>query len=199
MALLTPPVINAGGLMLRPWQASDRPVVVAAYADPAIQRWHCRSMTDAEADDWIASWAERWADETDAAWAVIDAGSIVGQIGLRRIDLGEGLAAVSYWVLPAERGRRIAPRALGLLSVWSFGTLGLHRLQLSHSTVNEASCRVAQHAGFDAEGTKREEARHRSFDVIKPVLLEPIGAQVNAFEKLSWGHPADANPPQRCG
>jgi RimJ/RimL family protein N-acetyltransferase len=160
MALLTQPVIDAGGLMLRPWHASDRPVVVMAYADPAIQRWHCRSMTDTEADDWIGSWARRWDDETDAAWAVTDAGSVVGQVGLRRIDLAEGLAAVSYWVHPAERGRRIAPRALSALSVWSFGTSGLHRLQLSHSTANTASCRVAQHAGFVAEGTKRSEARH---------------------------------------
>ena len=160
MAALTQPEITANGLILRPWQASDRPAVTAAYADPAIQRWHCRSMTDQEAADWIDSWPARWRDETDAAWAVLDAGNVAGQIGLRRVNLAEGLAAVSYWVLPAARGRRIAPRALGALTEWSFRTLGLHRLQLSHSTANRPSCRVARHAGFAAEGTKRGEARH---------------------------------------
>lgn len=113
MAALTQPEITASGLLLRPWQTSDRAAVMTAYRDPAIQRWHCRSMTDGEAADWIDSWSERWRDETDAAWAVLDAGDVVGQVGLRRMNLAEGLAAVSYWVLPAARGRRIAPRALG--------------------------------------------------------------------------------------
>lgn len=160
MAALTQPEITASGITLRPWRASDLPVVTAAFADPTIQRWHCRSMTDQEAADWIQSWQARWRDETDAAWAVLDADIVVGQVGLRRVDLAEGLASVSYWVLANARGRRIAPRALGALTVWSFETLGLYRLALSHSTANVASCRVAQHAGFAAEGTKRGEGRH---------------------------------------
>ncbi len=117
-------------------------------------------MTDREAADWIDSWPGRWREETDAAWAVLDAAAVVGQIGLRRVDLAEGVASVSYWVLPVARGRRIAPRALDALTAWSFRTLGLHRLQLSHSTANRASCRVAQRAGFVFEGTKRGEALH---------------------------------------
>ncbi|MEV6599306.1 GNAT family N-acetyltransferase [Actinoplanes sp. NPDC051346] len=160
MAALTQPEIIANGITLRPWRASDLPVVMAAFADPAIQRWHCRSMTDQEASDWIHSWQVRWRDETDAAWAVLDTGTVVGQIGLRRVDLAEGLASVSYWVLANARGRRVAPRALDALTAWSFGTLGLHRLALSHSTANVASCRVAQRAEFAAEGTKRGEGRH---------------------------------------
>ena len=160
IAALAQPAISANGIALRPWQASDGPVVVAAFADPAIQRWHCRSLTDHEAADWIDSWSARWRDETDASWAVLDADNVVGQVGLRRVDLSEGMAAVSYWVLPTARGRRVAPRALLALTEWSFRTLGLHRLGLSHSTGNVASCRVAQHTGFAAEGTKRGGALH---------------------------------------
>jgi RimJ/RimL family protein N-acetyltransferase len=160
MAALTQPEIGAREVTLRPWQPSDRPVVVAAYADPAIQHWHGRSMTDEEAGDWIDSWPRLWRNETGAGWAVLDAGTVAGQISLRWIDLAAGLAEVSYWVLPAARGRRIAPRALGALTTWSFGTLGLHRLELDHSTANVASCRVAQQAGFAAEGTKRGYCRH---------------------------------------
>ena len=160
MAGLTQPEITATELTLRPWKASDVPVVTAAFADPVIQRWHCRSMTDQEAADWIDAWPARWRNETAAAWAVLDAGTVVGQVGLRCVDLAEGSAAVSYWVLPHARGRRVAPRALSALTVWSFEKLGLHRLALSHSTANAASCRVAEKAGFTAEGTKRGEGRH---------------------------------------
>lgn len=173
MPLLTTPALPAGalsslrqieiagdGVTLRAWRDSDRDAVVSGYDDPAIQRWHCRSMSDDEALEWIAGWTRRWHEETAASWAVTEDGVVAGQIGLRRLDLAEGLAAISYWVLPAARGRRVAPRALETLSGWAFGTLGLHRLELSHSTANAASCQVAQRCGYLLEGTKRSEARH---------------------------------------
>jgi len=117
-------------------------------------------MTDDEARDWIAAWPARWRAESDASWAVVREGTVAGQIGLRRINLGEGLAAISYWTLPDARGARIAPRALTRLTAWSFEALGLHRLELSHSTANVSSCRVAHLVGYVEEGTKRAEARH---------------------------------------
>jgi RimJ/RimL family protein N-acetyltransferase len=160
MTALTQPEITANEITLRPWQSSDRGTVVAAYADPAIQLWHFRSMTDEEAGDWISSWPGRWRHETGAGWAVLDAGDVAGQISLRRVVLTEGVAEVSYWVLPSARGRRVAPRALNALTAWCFGTLGLHRIELNHSTVNAASCRVAQQSGFAIEGTKRSQCRH---------------------------------------
>jgi RimJ/RimL family protein N-acetyltransferase len=160
MATRSQPEIPAGGLLLRPWRPDDRPAVVAAYADPGIQRWHCRSMTGDEAGAWIASWPGRWRTETGAGWAVVQGGAVAGQISLRRLALAEGRGEVSYWVLPAARGRRIAARALTALSAWCFGMLALHRLELHHSTANPASCRVAEAAGFPAEGIKRGEARH---------------------------------------
>jgi RimJ/RimL family protein N-acetyltransferase len=165
MAARAQPDLRAAGLRLRPWRASDRAAVMAAFADPAIQRWHCRSMTDDEARAWIAAWPDRWRAETGAGWAVLDAdadgeGAVAGQISLRRVYLGYGLAEVSYWMVPAARGRGIARRALATLASWSFGTLGLHRIELNHSTRNLASCRVAGHAGFALEGTKRAEVRH---------------------------------------
>lgn len=81
-------------------------------------------------------------------------------MSLRTIDLAEGLAEVAYWVLPAARGRAVAPRALEAVSRWSLDDLGLHRLELAHSTRNHASCRVAAKAGFLLEGTKRRQALH---------------------------------------
>lgn len=160
MARQPQPAIDADGVRLRPWLASDRSAVVAAYADPAIQRWHCRSMTDDEASDWIDGWPHRWRQETGAGWAIVDSSGVLGQISLRRIVLAAGLAEVSYWVLPAARGHGAASRALSALAAWSFDTVGLHRIEVNHSTANAASCRVAQRAGFPLEGIKRGEVRH---------------------------------------
>ncbi|NGM16028.1 GNAT family N-acetyltransferase [Verrucosispora sioxanthis] len=153
------PTIDGDGLRLRPWQPGDRPAVLAGYADPAIQRWHCRTMTDEEAHAWLVSWPQRWQAESGAGWAVTDSTGVLGQISLRRLDLADGIAEVSYWVLPYARGRRVAVRALTALTTWSFDT-GLHRLELNHSTANPASCVVARRAGYPAEGTARREGHH---------------------------------------
>ena len=58
------------------------------------------------------------------------------------------------------RGRGVAPRALGAVADWGIANLGLHRLELEHSTLNEPSCRVAEKAGFQLEGTRRSVALH---------------------------------------
>jgi ribosomal-protein-alanine N-acetyltransferase len=154
------PALPAGGLTLRPWLPADRPAIIAAYADPAIQRWHCRTMDDAEAAAWLAAWPDRWRAESGAGWAVTDGAEVVGQVGLRSIFLPAGVAEVSYWVLPAHRGRRVAPRALAALTAWALGSLGLQRIELRHATANAASCQVATLAGYAAEGVSRRAVLH---------------------------------------
>jgi RimJ/RimL family protein N-acetyltransferase len=154
------PTLPVGELTLRPWRESDVPAVVEAYQDAGIQRWHVQSMTDAEATAWVESWPGRWRDETGAGWAITDGTDVLGQISLRRLHLYWGGGEFSYWVRPAARGRGVAPRALQGLSSWAFGELGLHRLELIHSIQNPASCRVAEKAGFRAEGTRRGEGLH---------------------------------------
>jgi RimJ/RimL family protein N-acetyltransferase len=154
------PEIAGAGVLLRPWSAADVDAVLAGYTDPGIQRWHTRSMDAGEAGAWISSWPERWRAETGAGWAITADGLVAGQISLRGVHLDEGLAEVSYWVLPAARGRQIASRALGALAGWGLGELGLHRIEVEHSTANRASCRVAERAGFALEGTKRSQAWH---------------------------------------
>jgi RimJ/RimL family protein N-acetyltransferase len=154
------PSIAVDELLLRPWRESDVPDIVAAYRDPDIRRWHVRSMTDPEALAWLLSWADRWAAETGAGWAVEADGALVGRMGLSAVDLVEGDAAAGNWELPQARGRDIAPTALLALTEWMFTHVGLHRIHLEHSTRNEASCRVATKAQFALEGTMRSSVLH---------------------------------------
>lgn len=159
LARLTQPVLDGQDFVLRPWQAADAPVVAAAYDEPGIRQWHARSLTLDEALAWVSSWPRRWRDESGAGWAVAG-DAVLGQISLRTIDLAEGGAEISYWVLPEARGRRIAPRALTTLTAWAFDVLGLHRIEVHHSTQNAASCRVAERAGYPYEGTLRSRTLH---------------------------------------
>ncbi|MEV8018705.1 GNAT family N-acetyltransferase [Streptomyces sp. NPDC086554] len=158
-----PTIPVPGGLVIRPWSPDDAPAVYEAFQDPLIQRWHAR---DAESVDetrgWIDGWRKAWSEEKDAYWAITDAATdeLVGRIALRLIVLADGQAEVAYWTMPSARGRGIAPRALTALSRWAFDEVGLHRLELTHSVANEASCRVALKTGFEPEGTKRSAVLH---------------------------------------
>jgi hypothetical protein len=54
------PVLLADGLVLRLWEGADAASVVAASADPDIERWHVRSMTRTEASEWIQGAHSAW-------------------------------------------------------------------------------------------------------------------------------------------
>ncbi|MGW2050218.1 GNAT family N-acetyltransferase [Streptomyces sp. NPDC001858] len=159
------PVLPTGdGLVLRPWRAEDAPAVHAAFQDPLMHQWHIRAAdSEEEVAGWIAGWQQAWEREESAQWAVVDAdtGVLLGRVALRAIQLGEGVAEVAYWTTGAARGRGVAPRATATLSRWALDEIGLHRLELSHATANQASCRVAEKAGFTLEGTKRSAALHQ--------------------------------------
>ncbi|MFI7547130.1 GNAT family N-acetyltransferase [Actinoplanes sp. NPDC049599] len=157
-----PVLAAAGGLLLRPWEASDVPVFLAAYRDPEIQRWHTRQPASADhVRSWFAQYRRDWAQEQGGHWAVTgDGGAVLGRLAMRGWDLNDGVATCAYWMLPAARGAGVATRALAALSAWALGDAGFHRLELDHSTRNQASCRVATKAGFALEGTKRSAAVH---------------------------------------
>lgn len=145
------PTLTTGTVLLRPWVDDDVAALVAAYQEPEIQRWHARSMTRQEAEQWVADTRAAWSAETRASWSVEAEGRFAGRMTLK-FQLVDGVAAAAYWTCAAARGQGVAPRALGAAVEWAFA-VGLHRVELEHSTLNQASCRVASKAGFTPEGT----------------------------------------------
>ncbi|MGF1429865.1 GNAT family N-acetyltransferase [Kitasatospora sp. LaBMicrA B282] len=175
-ALSTPPAVPSGvisrspqpvlraalGLVLRPWEPADAPAFLAAYQDEEIRRWHTRRpRCEADVQDWFAGYHRDWEREKGGHWAIARTdGDVLGRIALRGWDFDDGVAGVGYWVLPAARGAGVATCAVTALSAWALDEIGFHRLQLDHSTRNQASCRVALKAGYLLEGTKRSAAVH---------------------------------------
>jgi RimJ/RimL family protein N-acetyltransferase len=78
---------------------------------------------------------------------------MLGQVTVR-MSLEDGHGEVSYWVLPGGRGRGAATRACVAATAWAH-ELGIHRVQLEHSTANEPSRGVAERSGFVREGVRR--------------------------------------------
>ncbi|HYH34953.1 MAG TPA: GNAT family protein [Nocardioides sp.] len=85
-------------------------------------------------------------------------GLFLGNISWRwTVSEPMAVADIGYGVHPDARGRGVGRRAISALTRWLLDPdgRGLARVQLDHSTENEASCRVALAAGFEKEGIRR--------------------------------------------
>jgi RimJ/RimL family protein N-acetyltransferase len=153
------PSAASPGLLLRPWIEQDIPAIVAAHRDPVMRQWLRRPVTTAqEAHRVIQARRADGRAGTGFSFAVLEAdrdgapGDLVGSVSIR---LPGGAAAssgeVGYWVAAPARGRGIAPRALSAACEWAFRlprNRPLGQLELIHAVGNQASCRVAETAGF---------------------------------------------------
>lgn len=154
--------LAAADLLLRPWRDEDAPAVRDALRDPAIGQWNPQGgdpIDDEVALLWVRRRAD-WSTGGHVSMAVTAAigGELLGSVSLHRIHDGD--ASIGYWTVPAARGRQVAVRAVVRLTDWAFSDLGLHRVELCHAVANPASCRVADRAGYPAEGTLRESYRY---------------------------------------
>jgi ribosomal-protein-alanine N-acetyltransferase len=81
-------------------------------------------------------------------------GAILGQIGVSGIIRGSFQSAyVGYWIGKPHAGQGYMSEALGLVLVFAFRTLGLHRVEANIVPGNRASLRLVKRLGFRYEGT----------------------------------------------
>ena len=148
------------GVRLRPWREEDVPALARGLGDPDVVRWGGGSTATSEDDALrFLHRLRRRADEgSTVSWAVEVDGVVVGATRIRSVNRVDRHASVAYWVLPEHRCRGIATAALRATAGYGVGEdgLGLHRLQLQHAIGNDASCRVAEKAGFVLESGQRE-------------------------------------------
>jgi RimJ/RimL family protein N-acetyltransferase len=141
--------LEGDGIVLRPFSEDDVSSVADACRDPEIARWVPVPVPYTEAD------ARTYIAEVSDTRAIVDAesGELLGSIGWQVVD--QGNVQIGYWVKREARGRGAATSALRLLSRWALDELGAKRVQLLAEPGNLASRRVAEKAGFKAEGTLR--------------------------------------------
>jgi RimJ/RimL family protein N-acetyltransferase len=163
------PTLQGARVRLRPWTADDADAVFAACQDPEIQRWTSVPSPYSRAD--AVQLVERTAPESwaagDPVFAVCEgAGEPVGCIGAHGVR--EGVAHIGYWTAAAARGRGLTSDALRTIARWCLREGGVARAELVVDPGNRASLRVAEAAGFTAEGTLRQRllVRGNRIDVV---------------------------------
>jgi RimJ/RimL family protein N-acetyltransferase len=147
-------------ITLRPPAERDIDAITAACQDPAIPRFTRvpDPYTRDDAVDFVKRATHHWQHGGEGVnFAITEAESdvLVGMIGLLRLDQLPRVAEIGYWVGPQARRRRIATRAVTLVSRWAVREVGVARLELMTRIENVASQGVATAAGFTREGLLR--------------------------------------------
>lgn len=197
---MTPKIVEAYGVRLRPFRLDDTADVVAGCADPLTRRFISgmpSPYTEADAHWWITEGAPAaWAGG-GAAYAVADPATdrLLGGVGLSQPVPTRGQAEIGYWVTPGARGRGVAQAATRALTEHAFAT-GVVRLELLTHEENTASQRVALAAGFRFEGVRRAANPSRGggrHDLLAWVRLadDPAGPTPRLLPDLPGGHLTD--------
>lgn len=151
-------VLATRRLVLRPFRGADADAVVTAANDELTQRWLPlpRPYTREQAEHWCTVEAEgRRTSGQGLVRAVESDGRLVGSIDLKRTDWAARVTEIGYWTSPDARGHGNMSEATRSLAQWVLEERGFARVELRIATGNAASLRVAENAGFRAEGVAR--------------------------------------------
>jgi RimJ/RimL family protein N-acetyltransferase len=157
---MEPVELRVDDLLLRPWRPEDAPAVLAACQDPDIQRFTSVPVPyrPEHAAGFVGEISPRgWSDGTSANFGVFDVadGTLLGSIGLLRMDLPARHGELGYWMAPAARGRGVATRAGRAVVRFGHEKINLHRVNWYADLPNHASRLVALRIGFRMEGIVR--------------------------------------------
>ena len=86
-------------------------------------------------------------------------GVYVGGSGLHSFDWAVPKCEIGYWCRARFQGEGIATEAVKAISAFALSTLGVRRIVSLPDEENQASCKVAEHAGYKLEGILRNERK----------------------------------------
>ena len=152
-----------GSVAIRRFEPGDAPRLHEAVSESikelAFWMVWCRpdySLTDAtrfvSRHDTLWQQKERF----DLAIYHPETGTLLGSIGLSRLDLHHGCANIGYWVRTNWTNQGIGRNAIKQAARFAFEELGLNRLEFLIETDNQASLQAAKRAGAVEEAVLRK-------------------------------------------
>ena len=88
-----------------------------------------------------------------------DTGVLIGCSGLSRIDWTVPKFDIGYWVRSSYAGQGYITEAVNAITEFAFRKLGAERVSICMNSRNTRSRMVAERAGFEYEGTLRNDMR----------------------------------------
>lgn len=147
---------------IRKWKLTDANDLAKAISNKKIQD-NLRDglpypYTEQDATDYITAMLS--ADKNDTfAFAVTINNKVIGSIGaFRQVNIHKQTAELGYYIAEEYWGRGIMTEAVKQLCEYVFSKSDIIRIYAEPFAYNTASCRVLEKAGFQYEGTLRNNA-----------------------------------------
>ncbi|MEQ1608040.1 MAG: GNAT family N-acetyltransferase [Hyphomonadaceae bacterium] len=142
--------------VIRPFDpVADGPALHAIFGDEESCRYLARPAMASVAD--TIAMMQQWIGKDDISWTLADhpGGSAIGRVAI--YPRGRNIWDAACMIVPAARGRLLAPRALALALDEAFATLGARRIIADIDPDNAASIRVFEKLRFRPEARLRGE------------------------------------------
>jgi RimJ/RimL family protein N-acetyltransferase len=134
------------------------------------------AVTDlASSRAFLQAYADKAAADAGRIYGIWTAGTLVGGVLFRTMDVPSGNAEAGCWLEPAAVGRGLVTRAVRVIIDWAVEERGIHRVEWLLSAGNTASSAVARRLGMTKEGVLRDSNLHRGkrYDVEVWSVLAP--------------------------
>ena len=147
---------------IRKWKLSDAKDLAAALSNKKIQD-NLRDglpypYTEQDGADYITAMLSTDENET-FAFAITADSKVVGSISIfRQGNIHRLTAELGYYISEEYWGRGIMTEAVKQICKYVFGNSDIIRIYAEPFEYNAASCRVLEKAGFQYEGTLRNNA-----------------------------------------
>lgn len=151
-------------LLLRPIEAGDETLLWPDIGDPEISRlmaWGAHDTTE-QTKAFVQHEIARRLSGSGVTWAIMMGQQfcgIVSLIGIQRTHrvLTYDKAELAYWIGRSHQRRGIMTEAGRAVLAFAYREVGLHKVYVSHFSVNDASRALIRRLGFRYVGTQREE------------------------------------------
>ena len=133
---------------LAPWEATLPTVIPGTPESEFVSKGRSfRSMVRALNREAAAS--------RSFSFLIFSEGVLVGQITMGGVIFGALRGAhIGYWIDRNHANKGLTTDAVNTLTRFGFEVLGLHRIEINVRPENDASCRVAEKAGYVFEGDR---------------------------------------------
>lgn len=133
---------------LAPWEATLPTVIPGTPESEFVSKGRSfRSMVRALNREAAAS--------RSFSFLIFSGQTLVGQITMGGVIFGALRGAhIGYWIDRNHANKGLTTDAVNTLTRFGFEVLGLHRIEINVRPENDASCRVAEKAGYVFEGDR---------------------------------------------
>ena len=153
--------IETERLILRKFEyADDENMLKYWISDPQIQSLYGEPVysTKKEVKELLDKYISSYEKSDYYRWAIIlkETDECIGQIAYFLVDNNNQFAEIEYCVGSLFQRKSLATEATKAVIKYGFDKMNLHKVQISHKSINIPSRKVIEKCGFVYEGTLRD-------------------------------------------